>query len=68
MDCKKATGLLLRNLAIEDMITNFVLNEILHHVGMSWIISSNDEIQYEIDEIYVTSQHFGEMSGTLPTK
>ena len=22
----------------------------------------------KIDEIYVTSQHFGEMSGTLPTK
>ena len=32
------------------MITKFVLNEILHHVGMSWIISSNDEMKYEIDE------------------
>ena len=32
------------------MITKFVLNTILHHVGMSWIISSNDEMKYEIDE------------------
>ena len=27
-----------------------MLNEILHHVGMSWTISSNDEMKYEIDE------------------
>ena len=27
-----------------------MLNEILHHVGMSWIFSSNDEMKYEIDE------------------
>ena len=33
------------------MITKFVLNAILHHVGMSWIIRSNDKIRYEIDEI-----------------
>ena len=32
------------------MITEFVLNEILHHVGMLWIISFNDEIKYEIDK------------------
>ena len=31
------------------MITKFVLNAILHHVGMSWIINSNDEMKYEID-------------------
>ena len=33
------------------MITKFVLNTVFHHVSMSWIISSNDEIKYEIDEI-----------------
>ena len=33
------------------MITKYVLNAILHHVGMSWIISSNDEMKYEIDKI-----------------
>ena len=32
------------------MITNFVLNEILHHVGISWIICSNNEMFYEIKE------------------
>ena len=32
------------------MITKFVLNEILHRVGMSWIISSNKEMKYEINK------------------
>ena len=32
------------------MISKFVLNAILHHVGMSWIIYSNDEMRYEIDK------------------
>ena len=32
------------------MITKFVLYEILHHVGMLWIIISNDEMKYEIDK------------------
>ena len=32
------------------MITKFVLNAILHHVGMSWIICSNNKILYEIEE------------------
>ena len=27
-----------------------MLNAILHHVVMSWIISSNDEMKYEIDK------------------
>ena len=32
------------------MITKFVLNAILRNVGMLWIIYSNKEILYEIDE------------------
>ena len=32
------------------MITKFVLNAILHHVGMLWIISSNEEMKYEMDK------------------
>ena len=32
------------------MISKFVLNTILHHVSMSWIIRSNNEMKYEIDE------------------
>ena len=34
------------------MITKFVLNTILYHVGMSWIIYSNKEMKYEIDKSY----------------
>ena len=32
------------------MITKFVLNTILHHVGTPWIISSNKEMKYETDK------------------
>ena len=31
------------------MITKYVLNAILHHVGMSWIICSNKKMFYEIE-------------------
>ena len=41
INCKKETGLYLRTSTFEEMITKFVLNAILHHVGMSWIICSN---------------------------
>ena len=34
------------------MITKFVLNAIIHHVGMSWIIISDNEIKYDIGESY----------------
>ena len=47
---KKETGLYLRNSILEEMITKFVLNEILYHVGMSWIICSSEKIKYEIEE------------------
>ena len=33
------------------MIYKCLLNEILHHVGMSWIICSSKEIKYEMDKI-----------------
>ena len=32
------------------MITKFVFNEIMHHVGMLWIIISNDEMKYVFGE------------------
>ena len=44
INCKKETGLYLQNSSFEEIITKFVLNAILHHVGMLWIISSNNEI------------------------
>ena len=50
INCKKETGLFLRNSTFEEMITKFVLNAILHHVGMSWIIRSNSEMKYEMDK------------------
>ena len=34
INCKKEIGLYLQKLTLEEMITKFVLNEILHHVGM----------------------------------
>ena len=40
----------MKNTTFDDIITKFVLNAILHHVGMSWIIRSNKEMKYEIDE------------------
>ena len=33
------------------MITKFLLNTILHHVGMSWIICSNNEMFYATEKI-----------------
>ena len=47
---KKETGSYIKNSTFEEMITEFVLNAVLHHVGLSWIISSNNEMKYEIDE------------------
>ena len=43
VNCKKETGLNAETSFKEfydEVITQFVLNAILHHVGMSWIISS----------------------------
>ena len=31
----------------DKIITQFVLNAMLHHVGMSWIISSKQEMDYD---------------------
>ena len=50
INCKKPTGLFLRTSTFEEMITKFVLNATLYHLGMSWIIRSNEEMEYEIDE------------------
>ena len=41
INCNTERCLYLRNTKIEEIITRFVLNEILHHVGMSRIIYSN---------------------------
>ena len=51
--CKRETGLDLKinSFVFDEIITKFVLNAILHHVGMSWIIISNKEIKYDMDKI-----------------
>ena len=50
INCKRETGLFLKNTTFDEMITKLVLNSILHNVGMLWIISSNKDMKYEIDE------------------
>ena len=50
-NCKIETGLNSETnftWVYDKIITKFVLNAILHHVGMSWIISSNQEIEYDM--------------------
>ena len=53
INCKIETGLNSEtsfSWVFDEVITKFFLNEMLHHVGMSWIISFNQEINYEMDE------------------
>ena len=33
----------------QDIITTFVLNTMLHHVGMIWIIENNKDLKYDMD-------------------
>ena len=53
INCKIETGLdpeTSFSWVFDEVINKFVLNEILYHVGMSWIISSSQEMNYEMDE------------------
>ena len=52
INCKKETGLNSKTnftWVYDKIITKFVLNTMLHHVVMSWIISSIQEMEYEIN-------------------
>ena len=52
INCKRKTGLdpeTTFTWVYYEIITKFVLNAMLHHVGMSWIISSNQEMEYEMN-------------------
>ena len=33
----------------QEIITTFVLNTMLHHVGMIWIIENNEDLKYDMD-------------------
>ena len=50
INCKKLTGLYLTTFTLEEMISEFVVNSILHHLDMLLIICSNEEMKYEIDK------------------
>ena len=50
INCKREKCLFLKNTTFEEMVTKFVLNAILHHVGMLCLISSNEEMKYEMDK------------------
>ena len=49
-NCGKQTGLSLDNMNVnyKDKVTVFVLNTLLHHVGMSWIIETHKRLKYDI--------------------
>ena len=46
INCGKETGLSMKNMNTnyKYIITSFVLNTVLHHVGMSWIIKKNQHL------------------------
>ena len=50
INCKRGTVLFLKNTTFDEMITKILFNAIFHNVGMLWIISSNKEMKYKIDE------------------
>ena len=39
------------NTTYQDIITTFVLNTILHRVGMLWIIETHEQLQYDMEII-----------------
>ena len=43
INCGKIIGFLLDNQAMENFVTPFVKNMVLHHAGLSWIIQSNQK-------------------------
>ena len=57
INCKKETGLNPETRftwVYDQVITEFLLNAMLHHVGMSWIIISNKKMDYDK---YTNSNH-----------
>ena len=52
ISCKRETGLDSETSftwVYDEIVTKFVLNAMLHNFGMSWIISSNREMNYEMN-------------------
>ena len=38
------------NTTYQDIITTYVLNTMLHHVGMFWIIETHEQLQYDMEK------------------
>ena len=38
------------NINYKDVINSFLLNKFLHHVGISWIFETNEQIKYDMDK------------------
>ena len=38
------------NTNYEDIINSFVFNTVLHHVGISWIIKTDQHLEYDMDK------------------
>ena len=38
------------NTTYQDIITTLVLDTMLHHVGMLWIIENDEQLQYDMDD------------------
>ena len=47
INCGKIIGCSLDNQMIEDFITPFVINMVPHNVGLSWIIKSNQNLNFD---------------------
>ena len=51
INCKRETGLDSETIftwVYDEIINKFLLNAMLHHFGISWIISSNQEMDYDM--------------------
>ena len=48
----KKIGLSMNNMNsnYNDIITSFVLNTVLHHIGMSWIIETHEQLKYYMEK------------------
>ena len=38
------------NTTYQDIITTFLLNTMLHHFGMLWIIETHEQLKYDMDK------------------
>ena len=52
VNCGKETNISLDdiNTTYQDIIPSFVLNTVLHHVGMLWKIETNQHFEYDMDK------------------